>query len=98
MLAYLALGCFQQNGWLLAQAGCEKTFSGNDGEGGKNQKAYQVSFLAVLFPSLIFMGDNMKQLFPLKKLAGLGLWQYWVTAWTGLALCAGEEANEVPAI
>lgn len=45
MLAYLALGCFQQNGWLLAQAGCEETFSGNDGEVGKNQKAYQAFLL-----------------------------------------------------
>lgn len=67
-------------------------------KGEKNRRLIRPSFLAVLFPTHFFMGDNMKQLFPLKKLAGLGLRQHWVTAWTGLALCAGEEANEVPAI
>lgn len=59
---------------------------------GKKQKAYQAFLL------IFSLGDNMKQLFLLKKLAGLGLQQHWMTAWTSLALCAGEEANEVPAI
>lgn len=76
MLTYLALGCFQQNGWLLAQACHEPTFSGNDGEGGKNRRLIRLSFFPVLLPSRFFMGDNMKQLFPLKKLAGLGLQQH----------------------
>lgn len=48
MLTYLALGCFQQNGWLLAQAGCEETFSGNDDEGGKNRRFIRLSFFPVL--------------------------------------------------
>lgn len=70
MLTYLALGCFQQNGWLLAQACHEEISSGNDGEGGKNRRLISLSFFPVLFASHFFMGDNMKQLFPLKKLAG----------------------------
>lgn len=45
MLTYLAPGCFQQNGWLLAQAVCEETFSGNDGEGGKNRRLIIVFLL-----------------------------------------------------
>lgn len=67
-------------------------------KGGKTRRLIRLSFFTVLFPSHFFVGDNMKQLFPLKKLAELGLRQHWMTVWTGLALCAREEANEVPEI
>lgn len=60
MLTYLALGCFQQNGWLLAKAGCEETFNGNDDEGGKKQKAYQ-AFLLPTSLSFLFLHEGQHE-------------------------------------